>query len=93
MGERIETLLKLHSEGIRTSAMIAPILPKAEGLPDQLRGKVDNVLIDRMNYHYADWVYRKHGLEYAMTEDFFIAKKEELASAFEREGIPCQVLF
>ncbi len=91
--ERIETLLKLHSESIKTSAMIAPILPKVEGLADQLRGKVDNVLIDRMNYHYADWVYRRYGLEYAMTEDFFITKKEELASAFEREGIPYQVLF
>jgi len=91
--ERIETLLKLHSEGIRTSAMIAPMLPEADGLADQLRGKVDNVLIDRMNYHYADWVYKTHGLEYAMTEDFFLAKKEGLVSAFEREGIHCQALF
>ena len=73
--------------------MIAPILPKAEGLADQLRGKVDSVLIDRMNYHYADWVYRRYGLENALTGDFFIRKKEELASAFEREGIHCQVLF
>ena len=91
--ERIETLLKLHSQGIRTSAMIAPMLPEVEGLVDQLRGKVDNVLIDRMNYHYADWVYRRYGLEYAMTGDFFIAKKEKLVSAFEREGIHCKVLF
>jgi DNA repair photolyase len=91
--ERIETLEKLHSEGIKTTAMIAPMLPKPEGLVDQLRGKVDHVLIDRMNYHYADWVYRKHRLEYAMTENFFTQKKKELASAFEIEGIPCQVLF
>jgi hypothetical protein len=73
--------------------MMAPMLPKSEGLVDQLRGKVDHVLIDRMNYHYADKVYRKNGLEYTMTEDFFNRKKKELASAFEREGIPCQVLF
>jgi DNA repair photolyase len=91
--ERIETLEKLHSEGIKTTAMIAPMLPKPEELVDQLRGKVDRVLIDRMNYHYADKVYRKNGLEYTMTEDFFTQKKKELASAFEREGIPCQVLF
>lgn len=91
--ERIETLEKLHSESIKTTAMIAPMLPKPEELVDQLRGKVDRVLIDRMNYHYADKVYRKNGLEYTMTEDFFNRKKKELASAFEREGIPCQVLF
>jgi len=91
--ERIETLEKLHSEGIRTSAMIAPMLPNAEWLVEQLKGKVDRALIDRMNYHYADWVYRKHKLEYAVTEDFFARKKVELANAFEKEGIHCQLLF
>jgi len=91
--ERNETLERLHSQGIRTSAMIAPLLPNAEGLVEQLKGKVDHVLIDRMNYHYADWVYRKYKLEYAMTEDFFTQKKVELANAFEKEGIPCQLLF
>ncbi len=39
--------------------MIAPVLPGAEGLAELLEGKIDYVLIDRMNYHYADWVYRK----------------------------------
>jgi len=91
--ERIETLEKLHSGSIRTSAMIAPMLPKAEDLVDQLRGRVDCVLIDRMNYHYADWVYRKYKLEYAMTEDFFTRKKMELASVFKKERITCQLLF
>jgi DNA repair photolyase len=91
--ERIEALEKLHSKGIKTSAMIAPMLPKAEGLANELRGKVDSVLIDRMNYHYADWVYRKHKLEHAMTENFFTQKKIELANAFRREGIPYRLLF
>lgn len=91
--ERIEALEKLHSKGIKTSAMIAPMLPKAEGLPNELRGKVDSVLIDRMNYHYADWVYRKHKLEYAMTENFFTQKKIELANAFRKEGVPYRLLF
>ena len=91
--ERIEALEKLHSKGIKTSAMIAPMLPKAEGLANELRGKVDSVLIDRMNYHYADWVYRKHKLEHAMTENFFTQKKIELANAFRKEGIPYRLLF
>jgi hypothetical protein len=69
------------------------MLPNAEGLALQLKGIVDHVLIDRMNYHYADWVYRRHNLEYAMTEHFFAGKKKELASAFGNEEIPCQLLF
>jgi len=91
--ERIETLEKLHSAGIKTFAMIAPMLPRAEGLVAQLSGKVDYMLIDKMNYHYADQVYRRHKLEYAMTNNFFTRKKIELANAFKKEGIPYQLLF
>ena len=91
--ERIETLEQLHSAGLRTYIMIAPLLPEAEGLVKQLDKKIDYVLIDRMNYHYADWIYKKHGLEYAMTDDFFSKKKIELAKALEKEEIPYQLLF
>ena len=91
--ERVETLEKLHSVGLKTYAMIAPLLPEADGLPILLSEKVDYVLIDKMNYHYADWVYRKYGLEYALTNNFFAHKKMELASAFEKEKVPCQLLF
>jgi hypothetical protein len=31
--------------------MIVPMLPKGEHLADALDGKVDYVLIDRLNYH------------------------------------------
>lgn len=91
--ERIKALAVLHSEGVKTFAMIAPILPKADGLVEGLKGKVDYVLIDRMNYHYADWIYRKHGMEWARKEEFFIRMGQHLRSSFEREGIPCEVLF
>ncbi len=91
--ERIRTLGELHLAGIRTFAMIAPMLPKAEELATALRGKVDYVLIDRMNYHYGDWVYRKFHLEGALSDGFFLAKGKELASAFDKIGIECQVLF
>ncbi|MEM3703885.1 MAG: radical SAM protein, partial [Candidatus Bathyarchaeia archaeon] len=57
--ERIKALEKLHSAGIKTCVMIAPLLPKAEGLIKEIYGMADYVLVDRMNYHYADWVYRK----------------------------------
>ncbi len=91
--ERIETLESLHSKGLKTYAMIAPLLPKAEGLVTLLSEKANYVLIDKMNYHYADWVYRRYGLEYAMTDNFFAQKKMELARALEKEEIPYQLLF
>jgi DNA repair photolyase len=91
--QRIETLEKLHSAGVKAFAMIAPLLPKTEGLAAQLSGKADYVLIDKMNYHYADRTYKRHRLEYAMTNNFFTQKKIELANAFEKEGIPYQLLF
>jgi len=73
--------------------MIAPLLPNAEGLVDHLRGNIDYVLIDRMNYHYADWVYREHGLEYALTQEYFTQKKMEMSKALREERIPYQLLF
>jgi DNA repair photolyase len=91
--ERIKALAELHHESIRAYAMIAPMLPGAEGLAAQLSGKVDYVLIDRMNYHYGDWAYRKYHLDDAMGDDFFHSKGKELASAFAEQGIECRVLF
>lgn len=67
--------------------MIAPMLPGAEGLAEMLAGKVDYVLSDRLNYHYADWVYRKYGLADKMTDDFFDRTARTLAAAFTRLGI------
>jgi len=91
--ERLKALKELHLAGIRTYAMIAPMLPGAEELAAQLSGKVDYVLVDRMNYHYGDWVYRKYHLEEAMSYDFLLSKGNELASAFGKQGVECRVLF
>ncbi len=91
--ERLKALTELHSEGIRTFVMIAPILPGSDGLVDKLKGRLDYVLIDKMNYHYADWVYRTHRMARARKEDFFIRTGESLRKSFEKEEIPCRVLF
>jgi DNA repair photolyase len=93
ISERIQALEKLYSTGIKTFAMIAPLLPGIQGLATELNGKVDHVLIDRQNYHYADWVYKKNKLEYALHERFFTQKKMELSKEFRKEGIPFQFLF
>ena len=91
--DRIRALDELHKAGIRTYAMIAPMLPGAEGLPEILGGKVDYLLVDRMNYNYGDWVYQKYGLDDKMTDDFFHRTGRGLASNCERLGIDCRVVF
>lgn len=88
--ERVRALDELHRAGIRTFVMIAPILPKAESLAELLAGKVDHVVLDRMNYHYADWVYRKYGLEDKLTDDYFSQTEGILSSAFAKLGISCK---
>jgi DNA repair photolyase len=87
--ERVRALDELHRAGIRTFAMIAPMLPGAESLAEILIGKVDHVILDRMNYHYADWVYRKYGLEDKLSDDFFNRTERILSSAFSKSGISC----
>jgi DNA repair photolyase len=93
VSQRIKTIKKLHNSGITAFAMIAPILPKAEELVTLLNKKVDYVIIDKLNYHYSDRIYKIYGLENAMTPNFFKEKKIELSNAFNKEGIPCQLLF
>ena len=88
--ERIDALETLHLVGIRTFAMIAPMLPRVEQLPAQLAGKVDYVLIDKMNYHYGDWVYKKYHLDSMMSDSFFFSKGQELKRAFCEIGIECR---
>jgi DNA repair photolyase len=87
--ERIRALDELHQAGIRTFVMIAPMLPGAEGLGGILPGKADHVIMDRMNYHHADWIYRKYGLHDKMTDEFFHRTEQALSSAFAKSGIRC----
>jgi DNA repair photolyase len=84
---RLHALEALHQAGIRTYAMIAPMLPGAEGLPELLRGKIDTVRLDRMNYHNADWVYRKYWLLDKLSDEYFDSTFAELTSRFSQVGI------
>jgi DNA repair photolyase len=93
IGARLETLDALHRSGIRTYAMIAPMLPGAEGLAEALAGKVDRIIVDRMNYHHADWVYRKHGLADKLSEGYFQRTARVIASESRKLGMDCQVAF
>jgi DNA repair photolyase len=91
--ERIHALDVLHSRGIQTFAMIAPILPGAEGLVEELADKVDHILIDRVNYFYANRIYTENRMEWANEDPFFFQTGEGLKEGFKRKGIPVRVLF
>jgi DNA repair photolyase len=93
IGSRLRALDRLRGAGIRTFAMIAPMLPGAEDLAEILAGKVDFILIDRMNYHYGDWVYRKHGLRAERSDEFFQQTAEALSAACEGLELDCRVVF
>ncbi len=80
VGDRIAALDTLHAAGIRTYAMVAPVLPGAEGLAALLKGKIDYVLIDRMNYHYADRVYKKYNLTDKLSDEYYFKIQKEFAS-------------
>ena len=73
--------------------MIAPILPGAEALVNALVGKVDRIIVDRMNYHYADWIYRKYGLLDKLSDDYFQKTGSEIAIACKKAGIDCNIAF
>ncbi|MBJ6723920.1 SPL family radical SAM protein [Geomesophilobacter sediminis] len=89
---RISALAELHRAGIRTYAMIAPVLPGAEALVTRLAGAVDYILVDRMNYHYADYLYRKYHLEENLSEGYFVWVSQSIRSDCSRLQIPCTVV-
>jgi DNA repair photolyase len=91
--DRVRAVGELHSAGIKTFVMIAPLLPKAEGLAPLLAGKVDRILVDRMNYNYADWVYRKYQLDESKSDAYFSQTGEGICSSLRQQGIDCQVLY
>lgn len=91
--ERINAIAELHRSGIRTYAMIAPVLPGAETLMEFLSGTVDYILVDRMNYHYADFIYRKYRLEEKLAEEYFTWVSQIIAAECDRLGIECKIVF
>ena len=72
--------------------MIAPLLPGAEKLVEVLAGSVDYILVDRMNYHYADAIYRNHRLADKLTYASFTWASQRIKSDSDRLGIECTIV-
>lgn len=68
------------------------MLPGAVGLTELLEGKIDYVLFDRMNYHDADWAFRKYGLEDRLSDEFFEGTQAALSVKFRVTGVEIRYL-
>ena len=93
--ERIKTLDTIHSKGIKTFAFLGPLLPgNPEKLIEQLEGKIDKVLIDKMNYisTIRDFYYKKN-LKSATTDRFFHEYKERLLKELKKRNMRFEVCF
>jgi DNA repair photolyase len=93
--ERIEALARFHEAGVRTTAFIGPILPGDHArLIGLLAGKVDEVLVDRLNYvpHIRAFAER-HGFGAALTDAFYRERKRLLTEALKKAGIPFRIFF
>ncbi len=93
--ERLDALEQIHSAGIAAFAFVGPILPgDPVRLAERLAGRVDKVLVDRMNYVSSVKKFcERMGFEQELTESFFVQYKEILASELAKKGVVCEVLF
>ena len=91
--KRLKAIETLHQNGIRTYAMIAPILPEAEKLIKMLAGKVDYIIIDRMNYFHAAKIYERHGWRDKNTYEYFKAIGHKIVKDCAESGIECRSVY
>jgi DNA repair photolyase len=91
--ERLKTIESLYQNGISTYVMIAPILPEAENLVRLLAGKVDYIIIDRMNYGHANRIYDKYGWNEKNTDDYFSHIGRKITDECKEIGIECRSAF
>jgi len=82
---RLTALRTLHENGLKTYVMIAPVLPGAEELPELLKNIVDYIIVDKLNYHYGDWVLKKYNLPRIEKLDFLVEK-------LKKTGLPVEVV-
>lgn len=94
VAERIQALETLHRAGIRTSVFIGPILPgDPAALVAALEGKVDEALIDRLNYvGTVRRFYEGAGLAACLEDDFFSRMTAAYVRELRKRHIPHRVV-
>ncbi len=87
--ERLDAIARLHSAGVRTFAVIQPMLPMdPERLASRLAPHIQLARIDRMHsIERAMPLYRTAGREAASRRDFFDDTERRLRSAFGAAGV------
>jgi DNA repair photolyase len=90
IAERLRTVAELRRHGLTTYVMIAPLLPDAVKLVGLLEGKVDYILVDRLNYHYADWIYAKYGWDEKKSDGYFEMTGSMIAAECRKRGMDCR---
>jgi len=92
---RIEALRALHEQKVPTYAFIGPMLPlDPSQLVSMLKGIVDEVLIDRMNYsNKVKALYRRAKLERYLEDEYFLLFGRDLKERFVKAGIPVTMCY
>lgn len=88
--ERLDALEKCHAAGLNTHVLIQPILPmNVDRLIEKISPFIYYARVDRMNrIEKMTDVYVKNGIEYAMSETFFLETKRRLEYNLHSRGIP-----
>jgi DNA repair photolyase len=87
--ERLAALRALHAAGIRTFAVIQPVLPmNVDRLVEQIAPFVRAVRLDRLYVgERVQHIYDQHGLSEYATESFGNATIRQLTAAFHARGV------
>lgn len=87
--DRLGALKRCHESGLRTFAVVQPMLPMdPERLADLLAPHIDAVRVDRMyEMPRARRLYEEAGMMDACADDFFVRTGEALRKAFAARGV------
>ena len=86
---RINTLKKLHNNGINTYAFIGPVLPmNPEALLEKINPHVDSIIIDRMNYTSKTLkIYKRMNLNKWLEDGFIENIIQRLENGFAGKSV------
>jgi DNA repair photolyase len=86
---RINTLKKLHNNGINTYAFIGPVLPmNPEALLEKINPHVDSIIIDRMNYTSKTLkIYKRMNLSKWLEDGFIENIIQRLENGFDGKPV------